>query len=162
MPEVICDTSPLQYLHQLGLIHILRDLAERVIVPPAVLDELSQGRSSGYDLPRPERLSWVVVRQPASPSTLRLVHDLGPGESQVLAVALETPGSVAVLDDRLARREAEVLQLPLTGTLGLLLDAKHTGLVAAVAPLLDRLQQLHFRVAPHTRAAVLRLASERD
>ena len=61
----------------------------------------------------------MIVRAPTSLASLRLVHDLGPGESQVLAVALETPGSVAVLDDRLARPEAEALQLPLTGTLGL-------------------------------------------
>ena len=55
---------------------------------------------------------------------------------------------------------AETLGIRLTGTLGLLLDAKRAGLVPAVGPLLDRLVALRFRVAAHTRAAVLKLAGE--
>ena len=34
LPEVICNTSPIQYLHQLQLLRILPALAGRVIVPP--------------------------------------------------------------------------------------------------------------------------------
>jgi hypothetical protein len=55
---------------------------------------------------------------------------------------------------------AEALELRLTGTLGWLLDAKHAGLVPAIAPLLDQLQALRFRLAPHTRLALLKLAQE--
>ena len=55
---------------------------------------------------------------------------------------------------------AEALGLRLTGTLGLLLDAKRAGLIPAVGPYLDRLQTLRFRLAPHTRVAVLELAGE--
>jgi len=43
LPEVICNTSPLQYLHQLGLLHVLPALAGQVVVPPAVVDELAEG-----------------------------------------------------------------------------------------------------------------------
>ena len=75
-------------------------------------------------------------------------------------LALESPEAVAVLDDALARRVAETLGLRLTGTLGVLLDAKRAGLVEVIAPLLDRLDALRFRLAAHTRAAVLRLAGE--
>jgi predicted nucleic acid-binding protein len=75
-------------------------------------------------------------------------------------LALELREAVVVLDDALGRRVAETLGLPLTGTLGLLLDAKRAGLVPAVAPLLDQLQALRFRLASHTRAAVLKLAGE--
>ena len=77
-------------------------------------------------------------------------------------LTLEQREMVAVLDDGLARRIAESLGLPLTGTLGLLLDAKRAGLIESVAPILDRLQQLRFRLAPHTRKAVLNLANEGD
>jgi predicted nucleic acid-binding protein len=75
-------------------------------------------------------------------------------------LALESHDAIVVLDDALARQTAEALDIRLTGTLGLLLDAKRAGLVAVVAPLLDKLQALRFRLAPHTRAAVLRLAGE--
>jgi predicted nucleic acid-binding protein len=60
----------------------------------------------------------------------------------------------------LARRYARLLNLTLTGTLGVLLKAKETGLLPAVAPVLDRLQKLRFRLDAETRQAVLRLAGE--
>jgi len=52
------------------------------------------------------------------------------------------------------------LKLKLTGTLGVLLKAKETGLLPALAPVLERLQDLRFRMDPETRQAVLRLAGE--
>jgi hypothetical protein len=88
------------------------------------------------------------------------VTNLGPGEAEALMLALELREAVVVLDDALARRVAETLGLNVTGTLGLLLDAKRAGLITAVGPLLDQLEALRFRVAPHTRTAVLKLAGE--
>lgn len=160
MPEVICNTSPLQYLHQLELLHILPALVGGVTVPPAVLDELAEGRNLGVSLPDPANLEWVTVRRPVSAPALRLIADLGPGESEVLALALETPGSVVILDDDLARRRAKASGIRLTGTLGLLLDAKRVGLVAEVKPLLDQLQALRFCLARDTRISVLNMAGE--
>ena len=65
-----------------------------------------------------------------------------------------------ILDDAMARRAAETLNLKFTGTMGLLLDAKRAGLIPAIKPLLDQLQVLRFRLAPATRTAVLALAGE--
>ena len=161
MPDVISDTSPIQYLHQLGLLDLLHVLAGRVIVPPAVVSELAEGQALGMNLPDLQALDWVEIRRPVSELAVPLVTDLGPGETQVLMLGLEWREAVVVLDDALARRLAETLGLCLTGTLGLLLDARRAGLVPAAAPLWDQLQVLRFRVAPHTRTAVLELAGER-
>ncbi len=162
MPDLICDTSPLQYLYQLELLHILPALAERVLIPPAVIEELAAGLALGVSLPDVEMLDWMTVQRPLGEIALPLVVNLGPGEAGVLMLALEMRQAVAVLDDALARETAETLGLNLTGTLGLLLDAKQAGLVAEVRPLLERLQALRFRLAPHTRTAVLKLAGERE
>jgi predicted nucleic acid-binding protein len=106
------------------------------------------------------QLDWVDIREPASTAALRLVTDLGRGEAAVLALALELPDTLVVLDDALARQIAEGLGLRYTGTLGLLLAAKRAGLVPGIAPLLDQLQALGFRLDPRTRLAVLKLAGE--
>jgi len=124
LPDIVCDTSPIQYLYQLGLLHILTALADRVILPPAVVEELSVGWAYGVSLPDVKSLDWVEVRLPASATALPLVTDLGPGETEVLMLGLEMPDAIVVLDDALARRVAEMLGARLTGTLGLLLDAK--------------------------------------
>jgi predicted nucleic acid-binding protein len=142
------------------LLHLLPALAGRVIIPPAVAEELAVGRKVGIDVPEVERLEWIEVRRPLSLAALPLVTDLGPGESQVLALALEMPGTTVIVDDFLARRTAEALHIPLTGTLGVLLAAKRAGLIDRIAPILDLLQSLRFRVSQSTRTAVLKLAGE--
>lgn len=160
MLDVICDTSPIQYLYQLDLLHIIPKLANRVFVPSAVVEEVKIGHSLGVHLPKIEELDWVTVRKPISELALPLVANLGPGETEVLMLALEMKGTVAVLDDALAREMADTLGLRLTGTLGLLIDAKKAGFVLALRPLLDKLQSLRFRLAPWTYSAVLHIAGE--
>ncbi len=162
MREVFCNTSPLQYLHQLGLLRILSEMAGRIVVPPAVVAELSAGIAKGLNVPNVSGLDWVEVRLPSSAHATGLVTDLGAGETQVLALALESRQSIALLDDSLARRVASALGIPVQGTLGLLLDAKKKRLVESIAPLLDQLQSLGFRLDPHTRAVVMRLAGEAE
>ena len=44
MPAVICDTSPLQYLHQTELLRLLPALFGVVVMPPAVVSELNEGK----------------------------------------------------------------------------------------------------------------------
>lgn len=160
MYDLICDTSPIQYLHQLELLHVLPKLAKKVFLPPAVVEEIKIGHSLGINLPKLEKLDWVNVLRPASDLALPLVTNLGPGETEVLMLALEMRGAVVVLDDAPARELAEILDLRLTGTLGLLLDAKKAGLVSTVRPALESLQSLRFRLASRTFSAVLRLAGE--
>jgi uncharacterized protein len=45
LPEFFCNTSPLQYLHQAGLLDLLPKLTGGVIVPDAVAEELNEGAS---------------------------------------------------------------------------------------------------------------------
>lgn len=160
MPEVICDTSPLQYLHQLQKLSLIPQLAKRALVPPAVVAEIDAGRNLGLDLPDIAHLEWVVVEAPTRSLVISEISDLGPGEMEVLALALERKESVAVLDDAVARRAAKALGIRLTGTLGVLLDAKRAGLLSEITPILDRLQALGFRLAAPTRRAVLQMAGE--
>lgn len=160
MPELICNTSPLQYLHQLGQLELLHRLSGRAIVPPAVVDELAAGKAAGFDVPSVGGHGWITVRSPVAASAQRLVADLGRGETEVLMLALELPGSVAVLDDAMARRVAFTLGINVTGTLGLLLDGKTAGWVPSVRPLLDRLQELGFWVSERARTLFLRSAAE--
>jgi predicted nucleic acid-binding protein len=139
---------------------ILPALAGTVVVPPAVVQELEEGIKLGVNLPNLASLSWLTVEGPASSAAIPLVADLGEGETQVLMLALEAPGSIVILDDGLARRVAMLRNIPLTGTLGLLLNAKQVGLVAQLEPLINRLQVSGFRVSASTRRLILEKAGE--
>jgi predicted nucleic acid-binding protein len=138
----------------------LQALAGRIIVPPAVVHTLAVGRAQGVRLPDPTVIEWITVRPPASTAVLPLVMDLGPGETAVLALALESPDAMVILDDALARQMATTLAMRFRGSLGVLLDAKQAGLISAITPLLDRLQALGFYLSAETRKLMLDLANE--
>jgi uncharacterized protein len=161
LPEVVvADTSVLQYLFQADHLDLLRVLYGSVLVPEGVAEEIDEGRALGHPLPDLPSLEWVRVEGVRNRRVLLLALDLGKGEREVLALTLERPGAVAILDDLLARRMARHLGIPFTGTLGVLLRAKAAGHLAAVTPVVDRLQALGFRLASETRSAVLELAGE--
>ena len=160
LPEIVCNTSPIRYLHQLGVLDAVPALLGSIVVPQAVADELTVGRALGIAVPDVFSLKWIEVRSPRSAPALRLVRDLDAGEAGVLALALETPGTVVLLDDRLARRVADSLSIPMRGTVGLLVDFKKRGFVSRVTPLLDELDRLGFRLSQRTREVILRTAGE--
>ena len=113
MSVAIVDTSPLQYLFQLGLLDLLPELLDEIVIPPAVEAELAEGRRIGVALPDPANYAWLKVCKVSGASLLPLAWDLGKGEKEVLAMALESPDSLVALDDRLARRAATALGIPL-------------------------------------------------
>jgi predicted nucleic acid-binding protein len=121
---------------------------------------LDDGKKFGMDLPDLRREAWATHRKPASIRARPLINDLGPGETEVLMLALESDNPLVILDDRLAREVAMHLKIRLTGTLGILLDAKNAGRIDSVKPRINQLQAFGFRLANHTRVAVLKLAGE--
>ncbi len=159
MPEVVADTSVVQYLHQLGQLGLLQRLYGRVVVPGGVARELAAGRARGVDLPDLGAASWVEVREVAAGGLAPLVGRLGSGELEVLALAVERrEQTLVLLDDAVARRHAGALGLRLSGTLGVLIRACRQGLIEDLARELDRLHQLGFRLDRQTRDSALRLA----
>lgn len=160
MPNIIVNTSPIQYLYQAHLLDLLLNLYGQIIVPESVADELAVGLSLGISLPDIYSISWIEIRSAQSKAILPLVTELGAGERETLALALEIPESLLILDDGLARRYAQLLKLEYIGTLGILLKAKKKGYLERVKPILDRLDTLKFRLALSTRNKILKLAGE--
>lgn len=82
------------------------------------------------------------------------------GEASAIALAIEMERSVLILDDLAARKLASRLELPFTGTLGVLLKAKSIGVLDEVAPILSKLKQAGFRLSKEMEERVLQLADE--
>jgi predicted nucleic acid-binding protein len=60
MPKVIADTSPIQYLYQIGLLGVLNVLYDQIIIPEAVAAELKVGREGGISLPDVSSIDWIT------------------------------------------------------------------------------------------------------
>lgn len=73
------------------------------------MEELETGKSFRINLPDVRALDWIILRRPTSSAVLPLVSQLGPGETEVLMLALESPGAVVVLDDGLGRFVAQTI-----------------------------------------------------
>lgn len=89
-----------------------------------------------------------------------LALDLGAGELAVLAIALDHPQRVVLLDDGRARRIAQAAGLIVWGTLKILLEAKSQGLTDLVAPYIDQLRDAGMWMSDGIRQRVLALAGE--
>jgi predicted nucleic acid-binding protein len=84
---VVADTSPINYLVLIDQIGILPLLYRRVLVPPAVFDELTHPAAPGPVRDWTERHPmWLEVVSPKNTVALAQLH---LGESQAIALASE-------------------------------------------------------------------------
>ena len=65
-----------------------------------------------------------------------------------------------LLDDLPARRLVQALNIPAMGSLGILLLAKEQGLIPAIRPLIEAMQQADFRVSESVLLKILVAAGE--
>lgn len=154
---VVTDAGPLMALGRQDLLGLLPALFQQVHVPDLVVRECL----AKPELPDAQRVQaalsegWLLVRE-ASPLDMR---DLDMGERCAIAVALELGASLLV-DDRAARRHAEVLGLNVLGTLGVLVLAKRRGLIAEVKPVVQAMRQGGHFISQSALQAVLQAAGE--
>lgn len=160
MPKVISNTSPLLYLYRIGAINWLPKLFDEVWTPEAVKNELLDGRSKGYDTPTPTDYRWLNIVNPHSMPFEWLALDLGAGEIATMALGLENPTYVILLDDMLARRTAQAAGLQVWGTLKVLLEAKSQGLVDKIEPYVMKLSEAGMWVSAEVKQRILTLANE--
>lgn len=154
------NASPLIYLTHVGLLEALNEPGVPVLVPDRVVAEIGVRGASDPAVIAVRAARWIqVVPDPIIPRQV-LDWGLDAGESAVLALALEQQGSQAVLDDLAARRCAGSLGIAVQGTLGLLLVAKRSGLIAEVRPLIHTLRQAGFYMSDEVVQRALRAAGE--
>jgi predicted nucleic acid-binding protein len=109
--EAITNTSPLVYLYRAGIVDWFPSLFTNIWTPQAVARELREGIRLGYDVPEPDSYPWLQLVEPRAIPSEWLTLDLGAGELAVMALALENPGRIVLLDDGLARRVAQAAGL---------------------------------------------------
>jgi predicted nucleic acid-binding protein len=141
---VISDTSPLNYLVQIGHEDILSKLFPSVIVPPEVVAELLHPRAPATVRTWAEKLpSWISVQA----STKPLTADIDAGELAALSLAVEIGVNVVLIDDAAAREAALRLGLKPLGTLRVIELAGERGFLDLNAAL-TKLEKSSFRVRP--------------
>jgi uncharacterized protein len=85
--------------------------------------------------------SWLTVQ---SPQQVLPHSQLGVGEMESMALALELPAALLLMDDRKAAQEAQRIGLPVVGTLNILKSASAKNLLN-LAEAINALKQTSFR-----------------
>jgi predicted nucleic acid-binding protein len=133
---IIADASCLIGLANINLLDILHALYETITITPEIAAEY------GLNLPL-----WITVASVKNTVLQTAIQsDLHSGEASAIALALENPGSLVVLDDKKARRYAVNLGLAITGTMGIVAAAAETGIIKNADKAFEKLLKAGFRL----------------
>lgn len=151
MPKVVVsDTSCLIALSNIDELDLLEKLYHSIITTPTVANEF------GQQLP-----DWVTILAPADKQKQQLLELLvDAGEASAIVLALELKADLIILDDHKARVSAEKLGLNITGTIGVIVRAKKSGVIPSIRPIVDKLTRTDFRISDELLKAALNLADE--
>lgn len=155
---VVSDTSPLNYLVQIGQANVLPVLFDRIVAPPAVIVELRHpGAPSDVRDWAANAPPWLEV---ISPSVVDLTLKLGTGETEAISVARELGADMLLIDERKAAATATQLGLRAVGTLNVLSLAAERSLLD-LSSAIASLRQTTFREPTKLVEELLKRDSQR-
>ena len=151
MPKaIVSDTSCFIILTNIGELELLHKVYGEIVTTPEIVAEFGE--------PLPE---WVEIAEVKDKYRQRLLElQIDKGESSAIALALETPDSVVILDDYKARKIAERLGVTFTGTIGVIIKAKLNGIIPSVKPIIEKIKQTDFRLSAEIETQALKEADE--
>ncbi len=159
---VLADASPLIALARVGGRPWLRKLHKTISITKEVRDEA---------IGVPELPGAVAIAAAITQGWIRVLRQrwsepplptLDSGEASTLRSAIGLgPGTLVLLDDLQARREAQRLGIATTGTAGIIVEARRAGLIPAVRPVLARLAEEGFHLGDDLLQAILAELAEK-
>jgi len=134
---IISDTSCLIALSNIGMLHILQDLFEEVLITPEVNEEF------GNQLP-----NWIVTLQVKDKlKQAEIEEKLDKGEASSIALALEITNSTLIIDEVKGRNIAKNLNIEIIGTVGIIILAGKKGVIKDVVSVVLKLVNNGFRLS---------------
>lgn len=147
---IISDTSCLILLDKIGQLDLLHKLFGSIITTQEVSDEF------GAALPR-----WIIIKSPSNKEYQLTIETLvDKGEASAIALAVEYEDCLLIIDDLKGRKLALKLGISITGTFGIIIDAKLKGILPLVKPLIEKIRQTDFYVSEALEAIILEKAGE--
>lgn len=158
---IVADAGPLIALARTHHLDKLAAVFEPVLLPQAVVEECCRDLA----LPGAKQIATAIeqgqlqIRKPEIQTLLVFPSALGPGERGAIELASTLPLGI-LMDDRLGRRFAQQVGLPVLGTGGLLLLAKQQGVLPTLAPAIADLQATGYHISTTLVTELLRRAGE--
>jgi len=134
----VMNASPIILYARAGRLDLIEQLASNIIVPDKVIAEIAAGKDMTANI----GANWAAKYRIADIQVQATVEhwDIGIGESQVISLCLGTK-RWSVLDDRMARRCAHAHNIPVIGSLGIVIRAKTKGIITKARPFIEKLKE---------------------
>lgn len=147
---VISDATPVMNLAVIGHLTLLQQLYAKITIPEAVYHEVCVAGAGQAGAQAVASALWIERRALADYTlAASLMTELDAGEAEAIALALEMKADLLLIDERRGRTVAAGLGVKHIGLLGALVEAKNSGFLTAVRPVLDSLiAQAGFWVSP--------------
>jgi len=159
--KVVCNSSPLIHLARIGRLELLRDFFEEVLIPEGVYDECVIGGNGREDADKIRSASWIMIDRIDNVELKKAINVfLDKGESEAIALALQVKADLIILDDYDAREFARIYDLKITGTIGILIKAKHDGFIPSLKDVLEDLKDTGFWINKILYSNILREVGE--
>lgn len=161
MRRVVVNSTPLLVLGNIGQLDILRRMYGNIVIPEAVYREVTEKDDAASQALLAAK-DWIEVQTIRNPDEYALYRArLHAGEVETMILAQQEPAAdIVVLDDNAARKTAEFLGLNVTGTIGILVKAKQSGIIQQVKPLLNEMMQNGFFISERLLRMILEAAGE--
>jgi predicted nucleic acid-binding protein len=151
MPKIIIsDTSCFIILSKIGELDLLQKVYGQIITTSEIAEEF------GETLPE-----WIMIKNVSDKYSQKILElQIDKGESSAIALALEMPKSILILDDYKARKIAKQLGIIYTGTIGVIIKAKLNGIIPSIKPIIEKIKQTNFRISEEIELQALKEAKE--
>jgi predicted nucleic acid-binding protein len=127
--------SPIINLAAIDRLTLLQQLYGHIIIPQAVYHEIAVTGAGEPGAQEVQRLSWIITHTVADQTLIHsLCVELDRGEAEAIACTSELNAELLLVDEERGRAIAQRLGLRVIGLLGVLIEAKHRGLIDAFNP----------------------------
>lgn len=147
---ILSDTSCLILLEKIGEIDLLHEVFGEIVITQEIADE--------YGLVLP---NWILIQNPSNINYQKILEaSVDKGEASAIALAVELVDCLLIIDDLKGRNLANAIGIKITGTFGVILEAKLSGKISSVKPLLAKIKQTDFRLSDKLEEQILIKANE--
>ena len=142
---VIADASCLILLDKIKELILLNKLFGTVYTTHEVASEF------GTELP-----TWIILQEATNKNYQTIIEaSVDKGEASAIALAMEYPACLLIIDEHKGRKYATALGISITGTFGIIIESKLSGNIPSVKPILAKIKQTNFRFTADLEEMVL-------
>lgn len=126
MMIVIADTSPIISLLKIDRLDLLSELFGLIFIPDAVYNELTQNEKYRIEAELIIHSDFIKNKKISNTQAVNILQNvmlLDNGESEAIILFDELKAQLLLIDERRGREIAEKLNIPISGTIGILIKA---------------------------------------